>query len=71
MHRILIALLTVLPLSACGLAETAATGVTAASGAAEQARQGQQTEQRVQQQVEDAKQVAADKLKADDDAGSQ
>jgi hypothetical protein len=71
MRNFFIALLTVLSLSACGLAETAATGATAASSAAEQAKQGQQTEKRVQQQVEAANQLAADKLKAADAASSQ
>ena len=70
MYRTLIAMLAGLALSACGLAETAATGVSAASSAAEQAKQGQRTEQRVQQQVEAAKQVAADKLNAADDGGA-
>jgi len=47
------------------------SGATAASSAAEQAKQGQQTEQRVQQQVEAAKQVAADKLKSAEDGSLQ
>jgi hypothetical protein len=66
MHRTLITLLGALPLCGCGLAETAATGATAGAAAAEQAKQGQQTEQKMQEQVEAAKQVAADKLRAAD-----
>lgn len=56
-----------LALSACGLAETAATGAAEAQSQAEAARQGQKTEQQVQQQVEDAQRLDAEKRHAAED----
>jgi hypothetical protein len=67
MYRNCVALLLAVLLSACGLAETAATGATAAGSEAEAARQAQQTEQQIQQKVEDAKRVDAEKRRTADE----
>lgn len=64
MYRHVFVLVFALALSACGLAETAATGATEAQAQAEAARQGQKTEQRVQQQVEEAQRLDAEKRHA-------
>ena len=70
MHRKLLGLILALPLSACGLAETAATGATGAAAEVEAARQAQQTEQRVQQQLDAAQQAAAKQRQAGEDASN-
>lgn len=61
----------VLPLAACGLAETAATGATVATAEIEAAKQAQKTEQQAQEKVEAAQQAAAEKLRAADTAAAQ
>ena len=66
MFRYGLALLATLPLSACGLAETAATGAAVASSEAEAAKQAQATEQVIEQKVDDAQQAAADQRRAAD-----
>ncbi len=70
MHRKLTILLTALPLSACGLAETAATGAAGAASELEAARQAQQTEQRVQQRLDAAQQAATKQRQAAEDASN-
>lgn len=60
----ILALALALPLSGCGLAETAATGAAGAQSQAEAARQAQKTEQQVQQQVDDAQRLDAEKRRA-------
>ena len=67
MYRNSVVLLLALALSACGLAETAATGATAAASEAEAAKQAQQTEQRIQQKIEDANKVDAEKRRVAED----
>ena len=57
-------LISALALTACGLADTAATTATVAASEAEQARQAQQTEKKVQQQVQAAQQLDADRRHA-------
>ena len=64
MTRIIVTMLCLLPLSACGLAETAVTGATAATSAAEQAGQAKQTEQQVQEKLDAAQQADADQRRA-------
>jgi hypothetical protein len=68
MYRNAFILVLALALTACGLAETAATGAAAAQSQAEAARQGQKTEQQVQQRVEDAQRLDAEKRHAAEEA---
>ena len=56
----LIALMATLPLTGCGLAETAAVATSEAETAAEQAKRGKEMEAKVQRDIEAAQQVAAD-----------
>ena len=60
MIRYAIVLLATLLLSACGLAETAATGASVAASEAEAARQAQATEQDIQRKLDAAQQAAAE-----------
>ena len=69
MYRNCIVLFCALTLSACGLAETAATGVSVAASEAEAAKQAQQTEQQIQQKVEAAQQAAAEQRRNADASG--
>ncbi len=70
MYRNCIALIAALSLSACGLAETAATGATVVQSEAEAAKQAHQTEQQVQQQVDAAQQVDAEQRRRAEDNGA-
>lgn len=54
----------VLPLTACGLAETGVTAAAGASSAAQQAKQAKQDEAKVQQQINAAYQTDEEKRKA-------
>ncbi|HEX4051041.1 MAG TPA: hypothetical protein VHY19_09205 [Steroidobacteraceae bacterium] len=58
-----------LPLAACGLAETAASGTAGAAAEVQQAQQAQQIEQHVRDQVQAAQDAAAaQRDKAEQDA---
>lgn len=54
----------VLPLAACGLAETGVTAATGATSAAQQAKQAKQEEAKVQQQINAAYQADEERRKA-------
>ena len=54
----------ILPLAACGLAETGVTAAAGASSAAEQAKQAKQDEAKVQQQINAAYQADEERRKA-------
>jgi hypothetical protein len=60
----LLALLAVLPLAGCGLAETGAGAAAGGASAAQQAKQAKETEARIQQQVNAAYQQDAARRKA-------
>ena len=67
MYRSSVIVVLASALAGCGLADTAATGATAAGSQAEAAKQAQHTEQQVQQKVDAAVQVDADRRSAADD----
>ncbi|HET9391255.1 MAG TPA: hypothetical protein VFO44_16530 [Steroidobacteraceae bacterium] len=64
MIRLFSLLCLLLPLTACGVAETGAAAAAGGVSAAEQARQAKQTEARVQQQIDAAYQHAAEQRKS-------
>lgn len=64
MTKSLVLLTLLIPLTACGVAETGAAAATAATTKAEEARQGLKTEQRVREQLDAAAKQAADQRNA-------
>jgi len=64
MIRLFSLLWLLLPLVACGVAETGAAAAAGGASEAEQARQAKQTEARVQQQLDAAYQHAAEQRKS-------
>jgi len=54
MKRLVLAFMTCLTLSACGLGETAVSAAAGGAAATEQAKEGLKTEARVKQQVDAA-----------------
>jgi len=68
MLRWLALLSILLSLTGCGLAETGAAAAAGGVSAAQQARQAKETEQRVQQQVNEAFQKAAEQRQSADAA---
>jgi hypothetical protein len=68
MFRTAIALIITFSLSACGLAETAATGASVAASEAESAKQAQATEAVIQNKLDAAQQAEAEQRRAADAA---
>lgn len=70
MQRVVLAVVACLCLASCGLAETSVSAAAGGASQAEQAKEGLRTEARVQQQVDAA--VALDaQRRAGEEAGAQ
>lgn len=66
--RIIVILAASVALTGCGASETATTAAVVATGKAREVEQAQATKERVEQQVLQAEQQAAERLKAAEQA---